>query len=266
MESARLRARRAPPGARRGVGAGQPGGAWSSSVYHGHDEVARAASTRSGTAGTSSSSRSRRSATSATGALAGRSSTCAAAPVRSSSTRSGQPARRSRATRSCGCRASAPGRRPSLPQASRRVSTFSAWMPRWAFVSRPSGSVSLAALQRVQVVHVLVEDAQRRVAVVRRRRGPGTTVSRPPPAAPAGPASRGSRPASRPRDPRDLHVRQVVAARPARRCRAIEQRHAVVGVALGGVQLELAVADLQLARHRQRLHLAERRAAAARST
>src|SRR4051812_2395702 len=58
-------------------------------------------------------------------------------------------------------------------------------------------------------------------------------------------------------DHRPLDRREVVAADQHLGPRR-PQRHAVIGVALGRVQLDLSVADLELAGHRQRLDLAER--------
>ena len=56
---------------------------------------------------------------------------------------------------------------------------------------------------------------------------------------------------------RDLDRRQVVAAHEHARPRDPD-RHAVLGVPVGGLQLELAIADLDLARHRQPLGARQR--------
>ena len=65
------------------------------------------------------------------------------------------------------------------------------------------------------------------------------------------------------RDHRDLHVGEVVAGHQDARARGANTAHAVGGVALGRVQLQLAVAHVEPAGHRQRLDGAQASAARA---
>ena len=131
-------------------------------------------------------------------------------------------------------------RRRSRQSASRRAKVLGVKPPlRLARPALGQRRPLLAALERVQVVHVLVEDPQSGVAVVRRavaghdrlrllheRRQAGQRG-----------AVVGERTARR--DHRQLHVRQVVA-RHQQPERAREHRTAVGRVALRRVQLELA--------------------------
>ena len=134
---------------------------------------------------------------------------------------------------------------------------FSSWILRWAPVRRAGGMRRRRVRQRLEIGDVLAEDREGALRVDRRavaRDDPRRLLDPWPQAlerrevrvAAAGLGQ-----------PRDLDGRQVVAADDDVRPRD-PQRHPVLGVAVRGQEVELGVADPDVAGDRQRLDLPER--------